>query len=99
MADREIDSEIERPDEHKVADELYCWMPSSDDRECNGSCVAYDPTYTKDQFRDSCKWLNAFRSMAMSIAKISKSAEQQEKRDEIAARAALVAKMPNPPKV
>lgn len=36
---------LARPDEHKVgaANELYCWMPSNSDRECNGSCVAYDP--------------------------------------------------------
>jgi hypothetical protein len=92
---------IERPDEHEAggADEQYCWLPGNADRECNGSCVAYDPTYVHDQVRDSCKALNALRSVAKSAALFTNHFQQQQKREELAARQALADKLPSPPKV
>lgn len=81
---------IERPDEHEeLGDELYCWMPGNGDRECNGSCVAYDESYNEDQRRDSCKVLNAVRSFTLSHAKIANIATQK-------ARAAATPNQPPP---
>jgi len=90
---------IERPDEHTVGDELYCWMPGNETRECNGSCVAYDSSYTTDQLRDSCKALNAFRSAAKSVAMIASAFHQREKQQDIAARKAHIDNLPRPPEV
>lgn len=84
-------TEIERPDEHATGDELYCWMPGSEDRECNGSCVAYDSSYEEDQRKDPCKVLNAVRSIGLSVAKLSNLARVRE-------RAAAVPQ-PEPPEV
>lgn len=60
---------LERPEEHEVgaADELYCWMPGSEDRECTGACVAYDTRYNQDQRLTSCSVLNAIRSIGLSL--------------------------------
>lgn len=81
---------VERPDEHaEIGDELYCWLPGNDDRECNGSCVAYEAGYTEDQRRDSCKVLNAVRSASMSIAKLANISVQK-------AKAAAVPQQPPP---
>jgi len=90
---------LERPDEHKVGDELYCWMPGNEDRECNGGCVAYDSTYVTDQVRDSCKWLNAFRSMAKSLAMMTQAMQARAKQGELAARKAQAESLPRPPEV
>lgn len=65
---------IERPDEHaEVGDELYCWLPDSDHRECNGSCVAYDERCLSDHRVDSCKVLNAVRQVGASLATVAKT--------------------------
>jgi len=92
---------IERPDEHIAGggDELYCWLPGNSDRECNGACVAYDPTYTQDQVRDSCKTLNAVRSAAKSLAMIASALQQGAKQRELAERKAQADRLPPPPKV
>jgi hypothetical protein len=90
---------LERPDEHVVGDELYCWMPGNGDRECIGSCVAYDPSYVHDQARDPCKALNAVRSFAKSVAMLVGHVQHLEKRAEVAARQAQASKLPDPPKV
>lgn len=77
---------LERPDEHEAgaADESYCWMPGNDDRECNGSCVAYDPSYEEDQRRTSCLALNAIRSGVLALnvmgAASKQSAQMQARR-------------------
>jgi hypothetical protein len=65
----EIDPFLHRPEEHVAgeADELYCWMPGSGDRECNGSCVAYDNRYLQDQKFSSCMALNTIRSIGLSM--------------------------------
>lgn len=91
--DNSLPPELERPDEHEAeaADELYCWMPGSEDRECGGSCVAYDASYEQDQRRDSCKVLNVIRSLGLSVAKLANMAQVRE-------RAAAVPQ-PEPPKV
>ena len=101
---------IERPDEHEVGDELYCWMPGNSDRECNGGCVAYDASYQQDQVRDSCKVLNCVRSATKSFIFLSDSLQRQEKalkafeegRTKAAERAELKAhieSLPKPPEV
>jgi hypothetical protein len=63
------DPVLERPDEHEVgsARELYCWMPGSGDRECNGNCVSYDIRFTSDQRFTSCMVLNTLRSIGLSM--------------------------------
>lgn len=102
MTDEERKAEdalLERPDEHQVGDELYCWMPGNEDRECNGSCVAYDSSYVTDQVRDSCKALNAFRSIAKSIAMLTSATQARVKQAEIAARKAQAEQLPRPPEV
>jgi len=60
---------LHRPDEHEAggASELYCWMPGTEDRECNGSCVAFDPRFNEDQRFTSCMALNTFRSIGLTI--------------------------------
>ena len=60
---------IERPDEH-VADaveEVYCWTPGNADRECNGSCVAFDERYLQDRRFSSCMLINTFKSIGLSM--------------------------------
>jgi hypothetical protein len=83
-------SVVERPDEHEeTGDELYCWMPGNDDRECSGACVAYDESYSEDQRRSSCSLINMFKSVAMSHAKMANVANQK-------ARAAATPNQPPP---
>lgn len=65
-------TEIERPDEHEeLGDEMYCWLPGNDDRECNEGCVAFDFVYKDDQRRSPCTLINLFKSVAMSQAKVA----------------------------
>ena len=82
---------IERPDEHEVgsARELYCWMPGSGDRECNGNCVAYDIRYTADQKFTPWMALNTLRSIGLSMGLQANAAKA----------AAAKADIPKPPKV
>ena len=64
--------DVVRPDEYQeVGDEIYCWMPGSYDRECNGSCVAFDQIFEGDQRRSPCSLINIFKSTAMSHAKVA----------------------------
>lgn len=60
---------LHRPDDHEegAARELYCWMPNSSDRECNGNCVAYDTRFTNDQKFTPCMALNTLRSIGLSM--------------------------------
>lgn len=85
--------DLERPDEHEAgaADELYCWMPGSEDRECSGSCVAYDASYEQDQRKDSCKVLNAIRSAGLSLGKLANMLHAKERQAAIP--------QPEPPRV
>jgi hypothetical protein len=96
MSDEERTTEetpfIERPDEHDPGDELYCWMPGSEDRECNGSCVAFEERSLQDGRMDMCKALNAIRSLAMSLGIQTKRARGEAIKAEIA-------KIPEPPEV
>jgi hypothetical protein len=65
---------IERPDEHEeVGDEVYCWLPDNDHRQCNGSCVAFDERCLTDPRIDSCKVLNAIRQVGGSMAAVAKT--------------------------
>lgn len=65
---------IERPDEHaETGDELYCWLPSNDHRECNGACVAFDERHELDHRIDPCKILNSIRQMSASMAAAAKT--------------------------
>lgn len=68
--------DIERPDEHKeTGDELYCWIPGNYDRECEGSCVAYDIVYEGDQRRSTCSLINIMKSVALSHSKLANLAQ------------------------
>jgi hypothetical protein len=70
--------DIERPDEYEeLGDELYCWLPGNFDRECNGSCVAFDVIYEEDQRRSTCSLLNIAKSVALSHAKIANIAHNK----------------------
>lgn len=90
---------IERPDEHAPGDELYCWMPGNDNRECNGSCVAFEPGSLQDDRKDMCKLLNAVRSIALSLGIQSQTAKAALTRQEVAARKAAADQLPEPPEV
>jgi len=92
MLDDPTRIDLERPDEHQeIGDEIYCWMPGNYDRECNGSCVAFDILFENDQRRSPCSILNMVKSVALSHAKIANV-------DQLEARMAAVPKQP-PPKV
>lgn len=90
---------IERPDEHKQGDELYCWMPGSEDRECEGSCVAYDEGYVEDQRRSSCAVLNIVKSAGMSLAIMSNVAKKGAQQQDTRARQEQADSLPKPPEV
>ena len=87
---------IERPDEHEVKDELYCWMPGNSDRECNGSCVSYDPSYISDQFKDTCKVLNSIRAISKAFVF---DTQKRNKQMELSARKEQADSLPRPPEV
>ena len=82
---------LERPDDHEVGDakELYCWMPGSGDRECNGNCVAYDIRFTADQRFSTCTVLNTLKSMGLSMGIQANAVKVKAAKDEA----------PRPPKV
>jgi hypothetical protein len=64
--------DLERPDEYQeIGDEVYCWLPGNYDRECNGSCVAFDTIFETDQRRSQCSIINLVKSVALSHAKIA----------------------------
>lgn len=90
---------IERPDEHVVGNELYCWIPGSGDRECNGSCVAFAPESLQNDQMDTCKALNALRSIALSLGIQAKAAKTRQTSQEVAARKGVVDQLPAPPEV
>lgn len=81
---------IERPDEHEeTGDELYCWMPSNDHRECNGACVAFDDRHEVDPRIDPCKVLNAIRQAGGGMAAAAKTltaVTTLKQKEEVAAR-------------
>ena len=84
--------DVERPDEYQeLGDEIYCWLPGNFDRDCNGSCVAYDLVYEEDQRRSQCSIINMAKSVALSHAKIANISEAS-------ARIAAIPSQP-PPKV
>jgi hypothetical protein len=92
MRDDPMQIDLERPDEHQeTGDEIYCWMPGNYDRECNGSCVAFDIIFESDQRRSPCSIINMVKSLALSHAKIANV-------DQLEARMAAVPKH-SPPKV
>jgi hypothetical protein len=87
--------EIERPEEHEAggAGELYCWMPSNEDRECNASCVAFESTSLADARVGQCMVLNALRSFGISAANVVKMLRVKERQEAVAAAS------PPPPEV
>lgn len=92
MRNEELYPDVERPDEYEpVGDEIYCWLPGNYDRECNGSCVAFDMIFEEDQRRSSCMLINMCKSAVLSVAKIANMAQDK-------ARAAAVPNQP-PPRV
>jgi len=73
---------VDRPDEHEAGavNELYCWMPANADRECNGSCVAYDPRHANDARITPCMTLNAIRSLGMSLGIVANVHKQEARK-------------------
>ena len=64
-----------RPEEHPAgeANELYCWMPANDDRECNASCPAFDERSVRDPSITPCTVLNCLKSISITVAKFVNS--------------------------
>jgi len=62
---------IERPDEHEpgAANELYCWLPFVDGRECNAACVSFDKKSVRDSNRSQCLIINQGQILANAAAK------------------------------
>lgn len=88
---------IERPDEHVISQELFCWMPSNADRECGPDCVAFDPRFATEPKVTSCSVLNLFKSVALSAAQISIPLVQMSKRQNTADRAAAIKNVTSDP--
>jgi hypothetical protein len=85
---------IERPDEHQpVGDELYCWMPGNQDRQCGPDCVAFEERAMGDGSNlDMCKVLNSIRTISGSLATQVKSRKLEQ-------RQAVIKDQPKPPEV
>lgn len=92
----EPDPFLDKPDEHVVGDELYCWMPGNSDRECNGSCVAYEPRCTDDPRMSSCMALNAVKSLSLGVNLMAKVQNQVKA---VVKREAALHNEPKPPEV
>ena len=85
---------LARPDEHKAgaANEIYCWMHP--DRECNGSCVAFDP----DIERTGGPCL-ALESLCHAVEIFRQSSKHMMVKQKSQALADAIAKIPDPPEV
>ena len=72
MSSDDDDPVVEIPDEVVAdgSDNLHCWMPGSDHRECTGACAAFDPGFHQEKKRSQCMVLNTLRSGALSLAKL-----------------------------
>ena len=90
---------LERPDEHEPSDELYCWMPGTDHRECGGSCISYDDTHEADQRKSPCMVLNSIRSIALSLGTQAAVSKRGEKSQKTAAVKQHIDNLPAPPEV
>jgi len=75
---------IERPDEHVISQELFCWLPSNADRECGPDCMAYDARFTVEPKLSACSLLNIAKSLALSAAQIAQPLVKMSKRRESA---------------
>jgi len=84
MQNDPMQNDLERPDEYQeLGDEIYCWMPSNYDRECNGSCVAFDHIFEEDQSRSPCSVINMVKSLTLSQAKISNYTQSRARLDAV----------------
>jgi len=90
---------LARPEEHKVgaANEVYCWMPGNENRECNATCVAYDPANAAEG--KSCEALKFLASISSSLEQQVQLAKQAARQYSIAKRTELIEKIPQPPEV
>ena len=90
---------IERPDEHPVgaADEVYCWMPSNDARECNSSCVAYNPETASDG--RPCMALEMLRQLVTVATDLVPLLHKRDARARTEAVKQIVDNLPPPPEV
>ena len=88
---------LARPDEHKegAANELYCWMPGSSDRECNGSCIAYEPKLL-EQTGGPCLALEA---LCRATAVFQRAHQQAAVRERVQSQMLAAEKLPSPPEV
>ena len=85
---------IERPDEHAIqGDELFCWMPGNQDRQCGPDCVAFEErSIGPDATLEMCKVLNSIRAISGSLT-------AQVRAKKIEQRQAVVRSQPEPPEV
>lgn len=92
---------IVKPDEHEVqGDELYCWLPGSDHRECNPSCVAFElRSLGSEAVLEGCKVLNSFRSISGSLSTQAKQLIIKQKQSIIKQRQDVVKDKTAPPEV
>jgi len=90
---------IHQPDEHVVAAELYCWMPSNQDRECGPDCVAYDPRHLEETRITSCSVLNIVKSIGISFSQVAAPLVQMNRRAESNARSEKVKEVTTDPPV
>jgi hypothetical protein len=93
MSQSSDDPFIEKPDEHVIEQELFCWMPSNADRQCGPDCVAFDARFVSDQRVTSCMVLNITKSIGLSLAKSSRLQETVQRGEQIRDLS------PEPPKV
>ena len=91
---------IERPDEHSgTGNELYCWLPSNESRQCGGDCVAFLPPIESEPMRTTCIFLETFRSAAASLRRVVDVTKERKIAAQIKARQELAEKQPMPPEV
>lgn len=94
------DPMLERPDEHEeVGTELYCWMPGNYDRECNGSCVAYQPADEIDEPSAACKVLSVLRMMGAASQVAARHIQNKSKSRNSSQVAEAIQNLPDPPEV
>lgn len=90
---------LARPDEHAVgaANEVYCWLPGSDSRECNATCVAYDP----DNAREGrpCEALNHLGVIIEVMKRRADMMKRLAREQEVEKIKEAIDKIPPPPEV
>lgn len=90
---------VQRPEQHAVgaANEVYCWMPNSGDRECNATCVAYDPSHATEG--KSCEVLNHLAAIVDVMSRRTGLMKKLAVDQQIDRVKEAIEKIPPPPEV